>query len=53
VTLPTAADFREFDFPETVKIPASGERPSIDGNDLILREFVRRTVEYLICLPTL
>jgi len=51
--LHAATNFREFDFPVTVKISASGELLSIEGNELILPEFVRRTAQQLILLPAL
>ena len=51
--LHASTDPREFDFPVTVNISASGELLSIEGNELILPEFVRRTVLQLTFLPAL
>lgn len=43
----------EFDFPVTVKISATGELQSIEGNDLILPDHVREAVNQLTFLPAL
>lgn len=51
--LHASTDSRAFDFPVTVKISAKGELESIEGNELILPDIVRHTVEQLTFLPAL
>ena len=44
---------QEFDFPVTVKIAATGELESFEGNELILPDHVRETVQQMTFLPAL
>jgi hypothetical protein len=51
--LHAATHSREFDFPVTVKISATGELQSIEGDELILPHNVREAVENMTFLPAL
>lgn len=51
--LHAASHAHEFDYPVTVKIAATGELQSIEGNELILPDHVRAAVKKMIFLPAL